>query len=234
MQPQSAYDKTPLRQITGNTLRPGGLALTGQGLQLCAFAPGSRVLDLGCGPGATLSLLKKKGLTPIGLDHSPVLLNEARAHGVCIQADAARLPIIHSSLDGVICECVISLLDDKPGVFQELSRVLRKGGRMLFSDLFLRQPLPLDSPFACARGATTREALSDYISDAGFSFLHIEDHTKHLRELAARIVWQFGSMAAFAELWHTGLPGSNPGLSCMHSGSGNLGYILFIAEKTGD
>ncbi|MCL5290189.1 MAG: SAM-dependent methyltransferase, partial [Firmicutes bacterium] len=40
--------------FTGGTLRPGGFTLTDKAVQYCGFKPGTTVLDLGCGTGATV------------------------------------------------------------------------------------------------------------------------------------------------------------------------------------
>ena len=48
--------------------RPGGIALTKQLLEKVNLAPHSKVLDLGCGQGDTVSLLNELGYDAIGID----------------------------------------------------------------------------------------------------------------------------------------------------------------------
>lgn len=63
--------------MAGETLRPGGLELTRHGVQLMLAhglgrgeaAP--RVLDLGCGPGATARCLASLGMDCLGVDWNP-------------------------------------------------------------------------------------------------------------------------------------------------------------------
>lgn len=232
------YEQTPLRKLTGSCLRPGGLELTRHALALCAFTPGSRVLDLGCGPGASLGLLQDQGCNCLGLDRSALLLAEAATTASVLRGDFHTLPLATSCLDGILCECALSLARDTTAVLGECFRVLRPGGRLVITDLTLRdEALPEAGPDAvpCAAGALTLREMERLLRETGFICRIREDHTPRLRELAARIVWHFGSMAAFAELWRAGdgraeSPASS---SCRHSGK-NLCYTLILAEKQGD
>lgn len=245
-----AYDDSPLRALTGKCLRPGGTSLTRRGLDLCAFASGARVLDMGCGPGASLGVLAGAGLRALGLDISPVLLAEARESAPALRADMAALPLKAESLDGIVCECVLSLADDKAAVLRECARTLRPGGRLLLCDLVLRtgpeaadealreKALPRtvagQEGIPCAAGALAVPALTGLIESSGFTLPVVEDHTTALRDLAARIVWRFGSLAAFAALLppqdkgRREEPQTAPNLPC---GCAKLGYCLIVAEK---
>ena len=49
------------------------------------------------------------------------------------QCDATDLPYPHATFDAVICQFGVMFFPDKPMVFAEASRVLRKGGTFLFS-----------------------------------------------------------------------------------------------------
>jgi SAM-dependent methyltransferase len=66
------WQREDFQRAAGGTLRPGGLALTRRGLDLCArlcgLEAGALVLDLGCGTGATLHLLHELGYRGLGLD----------------------------------------------------------------------------------------------------------------------------------------------------------------------
>ena len=231
------YDESPLRELTGNCLRPGGPELTLRGLALCAFAPKALVLDLGCGAGASLALLRGAGIAPLGLDASERLLSEARACAPVLRADMAALPLAAASLDGIVCECALSLAGDKAAVLRECCRALKPGGRLLLCDLVRREegagpPAAGGVPpcVPCAAGAQSASALAGLLAGAGFSVLAVEDHTQALRELAARIVWRFGSLAAFAAL----MPGNDEtgGGNAACDGGKGLGYCLMVAEKS--
>jgi SAM-dependent methyltransferase len=115
--------------------RPGGLALTDRLLEACAFAPGARILDLGCGAGAAVRHLRGRGLAALGLDRDRAVL---AGPGPFLCARAERLPIAAGTLDGVLMECSLSLTDDPDRVLDQCRRVLRPGGRLALSDLFAR------------------------------------------------------------------------------------------------
>lgn len=253
MHKTAPYEKPELRELTGPTLRPGGLGLTRRGLGLCAFTPGDKVLDLCCGPGASLALMRSLGLKALGLDKSPLLLREAAQHGPVMQGDAADIPLQSAALDGIIMECALSLMPDKNAVLKEVRRVLKNGGRLLLSDLFIREEntwaericgtpgLKNDSPLiadqiknacytateksatSCIAGAETLPALRGMLKQSGFNVLHCLDETRSLKELAVNMIFRHGSTAKFFEHW-----GLEP-CGCQNTAR-NLGYIMFVAE----
>lgn len=154
--PRGSWEHPALRAVAGAALRPGGVALTWRALelarQLAQLPHDARVADLGCGPGETVALLREGGMAAVGLDLSASLLDEARARNgqmPLIQADAGpgtqaaaqhapSLPLRTASLDGVFCECVLSVLPQRQCVLAELARVLRPGGVLVWTDLYVR------------------------------------------------------------------------------------------------
>jgi len=222
------YESPELRAVCGPALRPGGLELTAEALELCAFEAGAKILDLGCGAGATLKLLRDKGFEALGLDISPVLLAEAREHGPVMEADFQRIPLDDETLDGIFCECALSLAPDKDKVLAESFRVLKAGGRLVLSDLVLKTDrlagdLKKPGGANCLNGAESPAALAARLQRAGF---HIEtelDHSRALKELAARLLWSFGSIDALKKLW---------GAEAVCGPAAKaLGYMTFIALK---
>ena len=131
------YENPDLRNIIGETLRPGGLDLTKQALSLANFLPGARIADLGCGTGASLKLLSEMGFEAIGLDCSPILLKEAATKGQALEGDFHHLPWPGESFDGLLYECSLSLAAEPERVLQESFRVLKNKGRLIISDLVL-------------------------------------------------------------------------------------------------
>jgi SAM-dependent methyltransferase len=99
------------------------------------------LLDLGCGTGANLPMLREavgRDGAVTGLDFSPLALQFARTHpasqGVLLlQGDAQRLPFPDASFDVVTMLDVLEHLPDDVCALQEVRRVLRPGGHFVFS-----------------------------------------------------------------------------------------------------
>jgi SAM-dependent methyltransferase len=130
----------------GASLHPGGLGLTARALDACAFASGARILDIGCGEGATVRHLRSLGFEAVGLD-LPAKLPEARCAGApLLGGDAAELPVASATFDGVFLECTLSLVSDLDQALAECARVLVPGGRLVVSDLYARSSAPAPEP----------------------------------------------------------------------------------------
>ena len=108
----AVYELPRVQRITGNTIRPGGLALTKRALAMAALPAASTVLDVGCGTGATVAYLSRLGMRAVGLDASAALLGQAEASGGLSQGRAEHLPFPAGRFDGLFAECCLSLMDD--------------------------------------------------------------------------------------------------------------------------
>jgi SAM-dependent methyltransferase len=99
------------------------------------------MLDLGCGPGRTLSALRHRwpGTRLIGVDLHPAALagaeqTHADAQVLLVRADLSRvLPLRTASVDALVCHNVVELLSQPTVIFAEARRVLRPGGRAVWS-----------------------------------------------------------------------------------------------------
>ncbi len=91
--------------------------------------PAARVLDLGCGPGRDIELLRARGARVIGADLSLGMLREARARvgGALACGDMRALPCASASFDGVwLCASLLHLpRADAPHALAETRRILR-------------------------------------------------------------------------------------------------------------
>jgi ubiquinone/menaquinone biosynthesis C-methylase UbiE len=102
------------------------------------IAPGSRVLDVGCGTGVLVPMLREQlegtGFV-VATDVSMNMLREGRKkHGGAlagwVQSDAACLPLRERSFDWILCYSVFPHFLDRRGVVSLLARTLRPGGRL--------------------------------------------------------------------------------------------------------
>jgi ubiquinone/menaquinone biosynthesis C-methylase UbiE len=103
--------------------------------------PGARVVDLGCGEGATLAAVTPSlgAGAAVGLDLDDEALREAAltldpwgSRLALVQADLTRpLPLADASVDVVFSHDVLEALPDPVAVLREAHRVLRQGGRLV-------------------------------------------------------------------------------------------------------
>jgi ubiquinone/menaquinone biosynthesis C-methylase UbiE len=99
--------------------------------------PGERVLDAGCGTGRSFGAMLAQGAELVGVDFSAGMLRVARRKhpaAALVQADLQRgWPFRDGSFDTVVCALVGEHLGELDRVFGETRRVLRPGGRLIFS-----------------------------------------------------------------------------------------------------
>ncbi|WP_051186532.1 class I SAM-dependent methyltransferase [Nocardia tenerifensis] len=102
---------------------------------------GKRVLEIGCGSAPCARWLAGQGAYPVGLDLSMGMLARGRAamerggpQVPLVQAGAESLPFADASFD-LACSAfgAIPFVADSAGVMREVARVLRPGGRWVFS-----------------------------------------------------------------------------------------------------
>lgn len=167
--------------------------------------PGEVVVDLGCGGGLDVLLAAPKvgpAGKAIGIDMTPEMIERARRNasrpinGVVptnVEFHLARidqLPLLDSSVDCIISNCVINLAPDKPAVFREMIRVLKLGGRLAISDIALKKPLPdellrnIAAYVGCISGALLLADYERQLRDAGFGAVQVIDTGKDLNAYA--------------------------------------------------
>lgn len=99
--------------------------------------PRGLVLDLGCGPGCDVALLRGRGLRVVGADLSEGMLRIGRREfpGLFVAADMRSLPFASSAFDAVWANASLLHLARAlvPGTLRELHRALRPGGVLFVS-----------------------------------------------------------------------------------------------------
>jgi ubiquinone/menaquinone biosynthesis C-methylase UbiE len=125
---------------------PGGADSTKKLLSMGNVTPDDRVLDLCCGAGDSLRVCAELGFDVCGVDRASVIeyarKNDPDQRYLVweLEDKGANLPFEDGSLDVVLCECSLSLLEDKSSVVREVRRVLSCGGRFLISDVYDGNP----------------------------------------------------------------------------------------------
>ena len=182
---EGVYDKLAkvYDLIFGPTLHPGRL----QAIQRMDIQPGERVLEVGVGTGINLALYPKH-CSVTGIDFSEAMLEKARERAArkenpnvrLLQMDAADLKFADNSFDIVYAPYLISVVPDPVKVAQEMQRVCRPGGRIIFLNHFL-SPNPLlsrleraISPFTIHIGFKADLDLHAFLAQADLQPISIE------------------------------------------------------------
>lgn len=239
-----------VRLLAGDSLHPGGLGLTARALGLMGLPSGALVLDLGCGPGATAEALRTAGYRPVAVDYSRSLAAEAarRAGAPAAAADGERLPFADGSFDGLMAECVLSVIPDVARALHEAVRVLRPGGRVAVSDVTRAGELPSEldtflSWIACAAGALPADGYREALAAAGVSDPVVEDHSGALAEMIDRARRRLGLLQGSVAAGLVDLSPAGLDPAVVEAGQrllgrarraieeGALGYVLVVGTR---
>jgi ubiquinone/menaquinone biosynthesis C-methylase UbiE len=103
------------------------------GPDLSRFPRDGLVVDVGCGSGDQLQLLRTGGFRPIGLEPNAEQARRCRTRGfLVIRGQAEALPFRTATFDGVLCKVTLPYTDERRAL-GELARVVRPGGAVLLS-----------------------------------------------------------------------------------------------------
>jgi SAM-dependent methyltransferase len=159
------------------------------------------LLDLACGSGGpTLRIAEMTGCRVSGVDlHDEGVANaiaNAKERGIEARANfqqgnaAERLAFADFSFDAITCVDAINHLPNRSRVLEEWHRVLKPGGRLLFTD-----PIVLTGPVTNEE-ITIRASIGFFLfvprgvdeallKQAGFEIERVEDRTQNMAENAA-------------------------------------------------
>lgn len=157
---------------------------------LADLRPGERVIDLGSGSG-TDAFLAAALVGPAGQVVGVDFTREQVEKAGSLAADAGidnvefregrieELPVEDAGFDCAISNGVINLSPDKQGVFAEVARVLRAGGRMAIADIVseaqLTEAIVCDADLwaSCIGGAAQQDAYRAAIEATGLTVVEV-------------------------------------------------------------
>ena len=185
------YDKNDLDRTPAGAIE--SFAGVGFYFDMSNLKEGDRVLDIGSGSGmdAFIAALKVGEAGEVsGVDMTDEQLEKAehlrKAHQfdnvMFYKSYVENLPFDAESFDAVISNGVINLASDKEKVFQEISRVLKPGGRMVISDIVTETQLPENITCnatlwaACIGGASQQDSYRNAIEEAGIKVLAVRNN----------------------------------------------------------
>lgn len=156
---------------------------------------GEVCVDLGSGRGTdVLRIAEDVGTEGFayGVDISEGMLEKARKmasklevrNAAFIGSDLERIDLPDNMADLVISNCTINHSSDKQAVWNEVHRILKKGGRFVVSDIYSTSHVPEEyknDPEAvaeCWAGAVTKDEYLKSVAAAGFSNVEIIEESK--------------------------------------------------------
>jgi len=192
------------------------------------------VLDAACGAGTTLRFLNGEGFAAVGVDLSSNIL-KIKPGSPVIQANCGQVPLPSASQDAVLMECALSLSNEVEGALSEFGRLLRPGGWLVVTDIYIRE---LHDPRArnclsdtsCLSGVQTEAHIRGQMENAGFTIRAWQDQTPAFKQWLARMVFKLGSLDAFYRHLSS-CEGSAQKLSNTLGSQIKLGYYWMAAQK---
>ena len=249
------YQSELARIILGDTLHPGGLALTNQMAKLLELQPGDWVADLASARGASaMAVARVFKCKVVGVEFGRGAVAQAQAaaqssstatRSFMIQGDAERPPFRRQSFDVVFCECSMSLFPDKARAVNEVVSLLRPGGRFGLSDVTV-EPDSLPKEFngtlgqlLCLTDALNVQGYVRLLENSGLDLVHQIDASIEARKILDALDAKLGAFMAWQKL--TGQ--ESPQFELLQQApellstlrdlvtQGRLGYWIFVAEK---
>lgn len=229
-------------------VRPGKFDITDKAMEICGMNKGAEILDVGCGDGTVAEYLQDKyGYKVTGIDMNLTKISEGKKRNDKLDlrmGDGEFLDDFTSfSFDCVMMECTLSLINLPDEALHEAYCVLKKGGKLFISDLYMKNPDPeqvkairieaqrqakiphkeedcgegqmrfVDFRF---EGAFIKEPLIKYLEEVGYVVKAFEDRSADLDTYAAETILSEGSL--------------DNCITCA-KGKKGIGYFMLVAEK---
>lgn len=185
---------TPLRQrILGQAVwfLPLRRADVDANVMHLRFRPDGRLLEVGCGSGEVLEILRDAGWEAEGVDFDPAAVATARRRGLTVHLGGLdRLGLPAGRFDAIVLRHMIEHVHDPGGLLRECRRLLRSDGvlavltpnadglghRIFRSDAFYVDPprhLHVFNP----------RNLRRMVEGAGFAVQRLETHSRRARDI---------------------------------------------------
>ncbi|MEJ2089554.1 MAG: methyltransferase domain-containing protein [Gammaproteobacteria bacterium] len=153
---------------------------------------GTKLLDVGTGPGSIAATAHLRGALATGIDYAESMIATACEHHPEISfstADATNLPFSDSCFDAVVMGFTLFLIPEPESALQEAYRVLERGGRLAFTvwdgatpghgvfGMALAKHTGQGNPFGDLplMGVNDHSVLRDVTEQAGFGDIQIEE-----------------------------------------------------------
>ncbi len=152
--------------------------------------PGEICVDLGSGRGTDVlriaGIVGETGFV-YGIDVSEGMLEKSRQNAEkfnvsnvkFIKSGLEKIDLPENHADLVISNCTINHAADKQSVWNEINRILKKGGRFVVSDIYSITSVPdeyRNDPVAiaeCWAGSVTRQEYLNHLKQSGFTTIDI-------------------------------------------------------------
>ena len=144
---------------------PGGEKHSRYLIELAFLDKGSKWLDMGAGDGSAVRLLRNLGYAAEGIDLEPRGKDVRRGNFL-------ESPWQEGFFDRILSQCSFYVSGNVPGALQEASRLLHKGGKLVFSDV-----------------TENVVQLLSQCREAGFAVRHLEDLTEEWKQYYLEALW---------------------------------------------
>ncbi|OHD63301.1 MAG: ArsR family transcriptional regulator [Spirochaetes bacterium RBG_13_51_14] len=133
-------------------------------------------VDLGCGTGELLPIIRQKAKKVIGVDKSPKMLEEAErrlaanSRGIELRiGEIEHLPMRDREADAAVFNMVLHHLSSPDAGIDEAGRVLKSGGSLIIVDLDKHQDEEMRKKYDHRWLGFTRRNVERWLSDGGFT-----------------------------------------------------------------
>ncbi len=166
---------------------------------------GEKCVDLGSGRGSdVIKMAEEAGENGFawGIDISDGMIEKAKTTAAkmdvknvdFIKSELENILLPSNEIDLVISNCTINHASDKQAVWNEVYRILKKGGRFVVSDIystFVIDEKYKNDPIAvaeCWGGSVTKEEYFSQLKNAGFENITILEESSPYKKGAVEVV----------------------------------------------